>query len=200
MAAIDAASTKVGGGRAQATRTALLAAAEKVFTTAGYADANVTDIVSLANSSVGSLYHHFGGKSDLYVALFDDYQARQQHRASVAFRTALANGENEALPLFITGARAYLEGCWEDRQLAQLFLSGGGPPGFDVLERAKFRSWLSKNSMQLNDRVHPLSELHVLILTGVATVVGREVAVAPSKAKARKMIDEALALMGRLYP
>ena len=32
-------------------------------------------------ASVGSLYHHFGGKADLYLALFEDYAVRQEERA-----------------------------------------------------------------------------------------------------------------------
>jgi AcrR family transcriptional regulator len=78
-------SRTTGVGRAQATRIALLTAAREVFTEAGYADANITDIVNRAASSVGSLYHHFGGKQDLYIALYDDYMDRQQRRAGRAF-------------------------------------------------------------------------------------------------------------------
>jgi AcrR family transcriptional regulator len=189
----------VGGRRAQATRSALLAAAREVFVSAGYADANVTDIVELARSSVGSLYHHFGGKSDLYTALFEDYQSRQQQRAAQAFRAALAGGEDDALALFITGTRAYLDGCWADRKLARLFLSADGPPGFELRTRQQFRRWLSTNSALLNKQAHPLSDMQVLVLTTVATVVGREVAVAPTRAKASAMIHEVLELMGRLY-
>jgi AcrR family transcriptional regulator len=187
------------GGRAQVTRAALLAAAREVFAAAGYADANIADIVDQAGSSVGSLYHHFGGKSDLYIALYDDYQLRQQHRSADAFRTALAGGEQDALQLFIAGARGYLEGCWEDRQLARLFLSGGGPPGFELLTRRRFRSWLRTNTQLLDKQAHPLSDMLILVLTTIATEAGREVAVASSKAKARQMIDEVLELMGRLY-
>jgi AcrR family transcriptional regulator len=186
--------------RAHVTRSALLAAALDVFTRAGYSDANIAEIVELADSSVGSLYHHFGGKADLYNALFDDYQSRQQQRAVQAFRAALAGGEDEALLLFLVGARAYLEGCWQDRQLARLFLSGDGPPGFELLTRQRFQHWLSANSTLLNEQAHPLTHMQVLVLTTVATVVGREVAAAPSRVKARNMIEESLELMGRLYP
>jgi AcrR family transcriptional regulator len=192
--------TEATGTRAQVTRAALLDAARDVFATAGYTDANVTDIVDQAGSSVGSLYHHFGGKSDLYIALYDDYQVRQQHRSARAFRVALASGEDDALQLFIAGARAYLEGCWEERQLARLFLSGGGPAGFELLTRRRFRAWLRTNSALLGEQAHPLSDMLILVLTTIATQAGREVAVAASKAKARLMIDEVLELMGRLYP
>ena len=192
--------TEATGTRAQVTRAALLAAAQDVFTTAGYADANVTDIVDQAGSSVGSLYHHFGGKSDLYIALYDDYQLRQQHRSARGFRAALAGGEDDALQLFIAGARSYLEGCWEERRLARLFLSGGGPPGFELLTRRRFRAWLRTNSTLLGEQAHPLSDMLILVLTTISTEAGREVSVATSKAKARQLIDEVLELMGRLYP
>src|SRR5947209_20358094 len=54
-----------GAGRAQATRASLLAAARGVFSESGFAEANIADVVSRAGASVGSLYHHFGGKADL---------------------------------------------------------------------------------------------------------------------------------------
>src|SRR3954452_20074313 len=87
--------TTVGGrgaGRAQATRTSLLAAAREVFSESGFAEANIADVVARAGASVGSLYHHFGGKADLYLALFEDYQSRQEDRAAAAVREARAQG------------------------------------------------------------------------------------------------------------
>ena len=178
----------------------LLAAAREVFTEAGYADANITAIVDRAGSSVGSLYHHFGGKSDLYIALYDDYQSRQAHRAADAFRGAVAGGENDALTLFLTAMRAYLEGCWDERELAKLFLSGGGPPGFELLTRRRFRHWMSTNSARLSEHARPLSDALVLVLTTLATEAGREVAVQSSRASAQRFIDEILELAARLYP
>jgi AcrR family transcriptional regulator len=178
----------------------LLEAAREIFTQAGYADAAVVDIVERAGSSVGSLYHHFGGKSDLYIALYDDYQSRQRHRAAKAFRLALGNGEEDSLQLFIIACRAYLEGCWEERELAQLFLSGGGPPGFELLTRRGFRHWLTTNAEVLSEHSRPLPDTLVLVLTTIATEAGREVAVQPSRAAARRFTEEILELIGRLYP
>jgi hypothetical protein len=55
--------------RAEVTRAALLTAAGGVFAGSGYADASVDEIVEKAGTSVGTLYHHFGSKADLYVRL-----------------------------------------------------------------------------------------------------------------------------------
>src|SRR4051795_10466239 len=104
-----------GGGRAQATRATLLAAARVVFAESGFAEANIADVVARAGASVGSLYHHFGGKADLYLALFEDYQARQEARAAAAVRAARTQGTTGPTELFLAGAAAYLRGCWGGR-------------------------------------------------------------------------------------
>jgi len=130
--------------RARDTRTTLLEAARDVFSEVGYTEANVADVVARAGSSVGSMYHHFGGKADLYLALYDEHQSRQEARADAAVRQSRANGEQDALVLFIAGSRAFLRGCWEERDLARLFLEGDGPPGFDQVSRKRFREWVKR--------------------------------------------------------
>ncbi len=87
----------------------------------------MADVVDRAGASVGSLYHHFGGKADLYLALFEEYSARQEERAGAAVRAARAEGERDPVALFVAGARGYLQGSWAERDLARLFLAGGGP-------------------------------------------------------------------------
>ena len=164
-------------GRAQATRATLLAAARDVFAAGGFADANITDVVAKAGASVGSLYHHFGGKADLYLALFDDYQASQEHRAAEAVRAARLDGETDTMQLFLVGATAYLRGCWEERELARVFLDGGGPPGFELIARRRYREWVRVNAALLNTEDQPLGETLVVVLTSVVAEAGREVAV-----------------------
>ena len=56
-------------GRTAHTQRALLDAAREVFTSRGFSEASIADVVERAGSSVGSLYHHFGGKSELFIAL-----------------------------------------------------------------------------------------------------------------------------------
>ncbi|MBW3551386.1 MAG: TetR/AcrR family transcriptional regulator, partial [Proteobacteria bacterium] len=53
------------GSKAATTRSALLSSAREVFTASGFAQASIADVVAGAGASVGSLYHHFGGKSEL---------------------------------------------------------------------------------------------------------------------------------------
>src|SRR6266705_1787697 len=78
--------------RGAATRSGLLAAAREVFTSVGYAEAGVTEIVTRAGASVGSLYHHFSGKADLYLTLFEELHRDQVERTRLAGRRARLPG------------------------------------------------------------------------------------------------------------
>src|SRR3990170_1794524 len=112
--------------RASATRQAILDAAHEVFTSSGFSDANIADVVAKAGASVGSLYHHFGGKADLYLALFEDYQTRQEARAAAAVAAEKDAGETDRIALFVAGARAYLDGCWAEGRPHPLLPPPGG--------------------------------------------------------------------------
>ena len=79
-------------GRSATTRGGLLEAAREVFSGSGFAEAAIADVVARAGASVGSLYHHFGGKAELYLALFEDYQGRQEERAAQRKRSKLRAG------------------------------------------------------------------------------------------------------------
>jgi AcrR family transcriptional regulator len=187
--------------RAAATRQAILAAAREVFTAAGFSDANIADVVSRAGASVGSLYHHFGGKADLYLALFEDYEQRQEQRATAAVAQARAGGEASPMELFVVGARAYLRGCWDERELARLFLAGGGPAGSELLGRKRFYQWARLNERLLGSYEEPggpSSDALVLVLTTVVAEAGHEVAVCDEEEKAMAFAEDVLTLVGRM--
>jgi AcrR family transcriptional regulator len=186
------------GGRAQATRATLLDAAREVFAASGFAEANIADVVARAGASVGSLYHHFGGKADLYLALFEDYQSRQEDRAAAAVRTARAQGMTEPSDLFLAGAAAYLRGCWEERALARMFLTGGGPSGFELIARRRYREWIRVNATLLRADEQPMGDTLVLVLTSVVSEAGSEVAVQESEEDAHRLADEVIELIARV--
>ncbi|MDQ1704140.1 MAG: hypothetical protein QOF18_506 [Frankiaceae bacterium] len=185
-------------GRAQATRATLLGAARDVFAESGFAQANIAEVVARAGASVGSLYHHFGGKADLYLALFEDYQSRQETRAAAAVREARAAGQREPADLFLAGAGAYLRGCWEERELARLFLAGGGPTGFELIARRRYREWTHVNATLLRADEQPLGDTLVLVLTSVVAEAGSEVAVQDTADDASRLADEVLELISRI--
>ncbi|MEU1880553.1 TetR/AcrR family transcriptional regulator [Streptosporangium sp. NPDC020072] len=179
--------------RGAATRTALLAAAREAFLTGGFADTGVTDIVSRAEASVGSLYHHFSGKADLYLTLFEEFQERQARRTRQAVHTARATGEDDPVRLFVAGARAYLDGCLAEREIAALFLRGDGPPGFEVVMRERLRRW-TRRSASLFDGENAL----VVVLTGALDAAVIEVVLSPDEETSRVLAENVLGIIGQI--
>ena len=176
----------------------MLDAAREVFVTHGFSDASIADIVERAGSSVGSLYHHFGGKSELFVALWQEYQAAQEEAASSAVAQAKRSGETDPFELFSVGARAYLEGSWERRDLVMLFFNGDSPPGFEVMQRRRGREWIVQNDTLLKLSENSLERLYASILTSLIGEGAREVATASTRRQANKVIDAVLEYVRRL--
>ncbi|GAA2369846.1 TetR/AcrR family transcriptional regulator [Nonomuraea africana] len=186
---------RLATGRGAATRAALLDAAREVFVEKGFAESGVTDVVAKAKASVGSLYHHFSGKADLYLALFEEFQSRQSQRTKQAARELRATGENDPMRVFVAAARAYLAGSLEERELAALFLRGDGPPGFEVIMRDRLRTWA-----KLNATLFDGDDALVVVITGALAAAVSEVVLSEDEAAARRLADDVLAIIGRIQP
>ena len=184
---------EVGGGwqwgRTAQTQRALLEAARAVFTARGFSDASIAEVVERAGSSVGSLYHHFGGKSELFLALWQEHHAAHEQAASTAVAEARKAGVTDPGELFAAGARAFLEGSWQRRDLALLFLSGDGPPGFEVMMRRRDREWAGQNDVLLHLSDTALDRLYASVLTSLIGEGAREVAAARTRRQASQIID-----------
>ncbi|WP_184583082.1 TetR/AcrR family transcriptional regulator [Lipingzhangella halophila] len=185
--------------RGAATRSALLSAAAHVFRTVGFARAGVSEVVAEAGASVGSLYHHFTGKADLYLALYEEFQQRQQDRTHTAVADARAGGESDPTRLMNVAARAYLDGCIEERDTTRLFFGGDGPPGFDSQLRARLREWTNRNVALFRKADEPVDEALLMVVSGsmllaVTEVVRRDID------DARQLADDITALLGQLQP
>jgi AcrR family transcriptional regulator len=194
--------TGTGGrqwARADATREALLTAAREVFSSQGYADAGIAEIVARSGISVGSLYHHYGGKAGLYLALWEHHTGEQERRAAASVAAARADGETDPIRLFVAGARAFLQVCWENRDVARLFHESEGPAGFSLLRRQRGRQWTGQNTRLLRvDADERAGQVLVLVLTTVIGEAGREVATAENDAEAKEIIDEVTRILVRL--
>ncbi|MFC5835671.1 TetR/AcrR family transcriptional regulator [Nonomuraea insulae] len=181
--------------RSSGTRDALLRAAREVFLAKGYAEATVADLVAASGISVGSLYHHFGGKPGLFLALWEQFTRGQEERTSRAAKAAEGTAER-----FLAGARAYLEGSWEQREVARLFLESDGPAEFTTLRRQRGWNWIGGNKRLLGLADTRESHVLVVLLTTMMGEAGREVAACESALDAQVTIDEVIRLVRRLLP
>jgi AcrR family transcriptional regulator len=184
--------------RGAATRNALLAAARDVFAESGFAQAAVTDIVARAGASVGSLYHHFNGKADLYLTLWEEFQVRQQERTREAVHAARATGETDPMKLFIAGASAYLDGCLADRRTSRLFIRGDGPPGFDRVMNKRLRKWARRNAALFHTPDGGVDEPLVTVLTGAMAAAVTEVSLGEDEEASRRLASDIMAIIGTI--
>ena len=136
--------------------------------------------------SVGSLYHHFGGKSELFLALWHEHQQTHEEAASKAVARLRKAGVTDTTELFCAGARAFLEGSWLRRDLALLFFSGDGPPGFEVMKRRRGSEWVAQNDALLGLPDTPPDRLYAAMLTSLIGEGAREVATAPNRRQANR--------------
>ncbi|MER6582287.1 TetR/AcrR family transcriptional regulator [Nonomuraea sp. NPDC001023] len=183
-----------GWGRSSGTRDTLLRAAREIFLAKGYAEATVADIVETSGISVGSLYHHFGGKPGLFLALWEQFMREQEERTSRAAKATAGAGEER----FLAGARAYLEGSWEQRDVARLFLENDGPAEFTTLRRQRGWEWIGGNKRLLGLADTPEGNVLVVLLTTVMGEAGREVAACESDEDAQVTIDEVIRIVRRM--
>ncbi|GAB3462573.1 hypothetical protein GCM10027570_49130 [Streptomonospora sediminis] len=185
--------------RGAATRSALLTAAAHVFRTVGFSRAGVSEVVEHAGASVGSLYHHFTGKADLYMALYEEFQQRQQERTHRAVSLARTQGESDPTQLMYTAARAYLDGAIEERDTTLLFFCGDGPPGFDSQLRERLREWTDRNVALFRKADEPVDEALLMVVSGAMLVAVTEV-IRRSDTDARRLADDITGLLSRLGP
>ncbi|RVX39753.1 TetR family transcriptional regulator [Nonomuraea polychroma] len=96
--------------RSDATTAALVCAARNLFGTNGYAKTSIDAIAAVAGVTKGAAYHHFGGKMELFRAVF----VREQEELAAKLEQA-ASEESDAWTALRRGARTFLEYCLDPR-------------------------------------------------------------------------------------
>jgi len=171
-----------------------------VFAERGFTDASVSEVVERADLSVGSLYHHFGGKSELFLELWRDHTEAQQELTAKAVAAARARGVTDPFELFLAGSRAYLEATWTRRDLVALFQAGDAPPSFQAVQRRSSREWIRTNFKLLGADDDPVHRVVVHLLTGFLGEARREIAEARSRAEAAAMVEDMMELLAKMRP
>jgi AcrR family transcriptional regulator len=160
-----------------ATQRRILDAATEVFATRGFSAATMADVVAGSGASIGSIYHHFGGKNELFLAIFEQMANAVDRRIETAMKQAGLEAGTDADPrrIFELHVRAYLEAMWENRRLARVLTSGDTPAGFEVVRRdrmqAAFRSWMAVLELDTSMRGQVLSGVLVATMAESSMMV-----------------------------
>ncbi len=156
-----------------ATQQRILDAATEVFATRGFTAATMADVVASSGASIGSIYHHFGGKNELFLAIFEQMANAVDRRIEAAMEQAGDGADPQRI--FELHVRAYLEAMWENRRLARVLTSGDAPAGFEVARRdrmqAAFRSWMAVLGLDTSVRGQLLSRILVATMAESSLMV-----------------------------
>lgn len=114
--------------RSEATREALIEAARSLFAERGYAGVGTEEIVRAAGVTRGALYHHFGGKRDLFEAVYERVEAELAQRIASGALDADAAAPLEAMR---AGAEMFLQACTEPEAQRIALLDGPSVLGWD---------------------------------------------------------------------
>ncbi|MFF3334479.1 TetR/AcrR family transcriptional regulator [Streptomyces sp. NPDC002888] len=183
-------------GQNRTVRRALLDAALEVFTERGYTDAGLAEIGARSGIPVGSLFQHYGGKRGLYLALWEEFREEQERRTAATLTAERSRGVDDPVALFVAGARAYLEGVWDNRCLGMLLVEDDAPAGFDALRRQWDRAWVRRNAWLLEvDEKRRAGRVRVSVLTTVIGGAARELGDCGDETEAREIVDEVCGIL-----
>lgn len=158
--------------KTDATQQRILDAATDVFAARGFTAATMADVVASSGASIGSIYHHFGGKKELFLAIFDRLAVDIDRHIDAATNRA---GDLNRQRAFEANARAYLEAMWANRRAAMVLASGDTPAGFDGVRRDSmrngFRRWMSVLELDPSHRGQLLTRILVAVMAEASGMV-----------------------------
>jgi AcrR family transcriptional regulator len=188
---------RIRSARSRSTVRAVLAAAAEVFVEKGYEPASIADLVERSGVSVGSIYHHFGGKAEVFGALYDEFYHRMRARTEAASQAAREAGSEDPLEIYLAGARAYLESCWHERGLTRLFHGGEGPPWLWSLRQERVVSWTQTNMELLGSTAQPHGGSLAHAVTALVAACALELTEISAAEAAQDLIGFYLSLIDR---
>lgn len=199
----DTTETSAGTGRqhsrrALSARRAVLDAASVEFVEKGYEAATIAGLVERSGVSVGSIYHHFGGKAEVFGALYDEYYLRQRRLTEEGNARAREAGEADLLRIYLAGARAYLQGCWHDRALTRLFHAREGSPGMWQRRQDRVMEWVRTNTQALGGATQPHGDSLAHAVTALVAAAALELTEIETATDAEDRIDYFLGLIERI--
>ena len=165
--------------KAEATRTALISAARRLFAEKGYADTSTPEIVASAGVTRGALYHHFEDKMALFRAV-----VREEYRTVAAEIDASAGKSGgSATDALRQGAYGYMN-AMKDLGRVRILLRDGpavlGQSELDAIDRTTSADTLRRGLAEAM-RAGEIKTLPLEALTTQLSAVFDRVALAVSE-------------------
>jgi AcrR family transcriptional regulator len=113
--------------QSEATRAALVAAAETLFAQRGFADTPTEAVVKAAGVTRGALYHHFTDKADLFRAVYESLEQRM-----IAHVEEAVVGLTDPIEVLHRGTEAFLDACLEPAVQRIVLLDGPSVLGWET--------------------------------------------------------------------
>jgi len=188
--------------RGAATRAALLAAARGgLYLGGGYAQAGVTEIVARAGASVGSLYHHFTGKADLYVTLFEGVPPGPGLAGAPGGPRCPRGPRQRATAVGSWPRPAPIStAAWRNVSCPGCSSRGDAPPGFDLVMRQRLREWASRNADFFARSAEPMDEAVAVGDDRRPDARVAEVSLDEDAAHARRLAGDVLDVLSAVSP
>ena len=125
---------KTQAERSEATRAKLVGVARALFAKRGYAAVPAEEIVRRAGVTRGALYHHFGGKRELFAAVFEDVERELTEKIAGA-----ALSGNEPIAQLRAGCEMLLDACLEPEVQRIVLLDGPAVLGWEAWREIEAR-------------------------------------------------------------
>ena len=170
----------------------LLDAARQVFAERGFSGSGSIDAMRLPGWAAAGRNGCPVSKDQLFMALWQNHHTAHEEAVRKAVAETLRVGVTDPASLFDAGARAFLQGTWQRRDLALLFASGDAPKALGSRERSGRRAWLRCNAALLHLGDGPEDRLYAASLTSLIGRGGWEVATAGNFRQAGDVIDAVL--------
>lgn len=178
------------------TRGRLIRAGRKLFADVGYADAHTQTIVAMSGKTRGALYHHFGNKTGLFRAVFEQMQDE-----IIAEVVAVARGDLTPIERIRAGFHAYLDACAREEFARIVLLDGPAVLGWstwhEIDQRHAFAltRLLIEQAMAAKEIAEAPVEAMTRVLLGAVTQASLEIGSADDPAVARREIGEVVDLI-----
>jgi AcrR family transcriptional regulator len=182
--------------RSQATKAELIRAGRELFASHGFANVSAEQIVAAAGLTRGALYHHFGDKRGLFVAVIEDVEQENTHEITEAIGAA-----DDQWTSIVLGIGRFLDICQRPDVIQLAMIDAPAVLGWQGWREMEARHGLGMVTEALQGaldsgllRPAPIPVLAKLVLSSI-TEAGMIIAHAVDPTTARAQAEQALLLM-----